>query len=379
LATGSEVKVMAMTWQRQAIYWIIAFVFFLVFIFVFSDILLPFVAGMVLAYVLDPLADRFEKWRFSRMAATITILIIFLFLFLLSLLIILPLIGKQMVEFVAQIPVYVRSLQAFFMSDWVSMLTDRLPFEISDVQALVGKFVEDGVRWLTKLLGTLVSGGQALLGIISLFVITPVVAFYLLYDWDHMVERINGWLPRDHAATIRRLAAEMSDIIAGFIRAQGLICLLLGFFYAICLSLTGLKFGLLIGLGIGLISFIPFVGAIIGAILSVGLALAQFLPEQNYLLIGVVVAIFAAGQFLEGNILQPRILGNHVQLHPVWLMFSLFAFGSLFGFVGMLIAVPSAACIGVLVRFGIERYLESDLYLGGEKHGFGGKADEGKE
>jgi len=379
LATGSEVKVMAMTWQRQAIYWIIAFVFFLVFIFVFSDILLPFVAGMVLAYVLDPLADRFEKWRFSRMAATITILIIFLFLFLLSLLIILPLIGKQMVEFVAQIPVYVRSLQAFFMSDWVSMLTDRLPFEISDVQALVGKFVEDGVRWLTKLLGTLVSGGQALLGIISLFVITPVVAFYLLYDWDHMVERINGWLPRDHAATIRRLAAGMSDIIAGFIRAQGLICLLLGFFYAICLSLTGLKFGLLIGLGIGLISFIPFVGAIIGAILSVGLALAQFLPEQNYLLIGVVVAIFAAGQFLEGNILQPRILGNHVQLHPVWLMFSLFAFGSLFGFVGMLIAVPSAACIGVLVRFGIERYLESDLYLGGEKHGFGGKADEGKE
>lgn len=370
---------MAMTWQRQAIYWIIAFVFFLVFIFVFSDILLPFVAGMVLAYVLDPLADRFEKWGFSRMAATITILIIFLFLFLLSLLIILPLIGKQMVEFIAQIPVYVRSLQAFFMSDWVSMLTDRLPFEISDVQALVGKFVEDGVRWLTKLLGTLVSGGQALLGIISLFVITPVVAFYLLYDWDHMVERINGWLPRDHAATIRRLAAEMSDIIAGFIRAQGLICLLLGIFYAICLSLTGLKFGLLIGLGIGLISFIPFVGAIIGAILSVGLALAQFLPEQNYLLIGVVVAIFAAGQFLEGNILQPRILGNHVQLHPVWLMFSLFAFGSLFGFVGMLIAVPSAACIGVLVRFGIERYLESDLYLGGEKSGFDGKADEGKE
>lgn len=353
-----------MVWQRQAVYWAIAFVFFLTFIYVFSSILLPFVAGMVLAYILDPIADKFEKWGLSRMAATITILIIFLFLFLLSLLIIVPVIGKQMIEFVEQVPNYIRSLQAFFVSEWVSMITDRLPFEVGDLQALVGNFVDDGVSWISKIMGSVLSGGQALLGIISLFVITPVVAFYLLYDWDNMTAKLNGWLPRDHAPTIRRLVAEMSDMIAGFIRAQGLICLLLGIFYAAALSMTGLKFGLLIGLAIGLISFIPFVGAIFGAILSIGLALAQFLPDQNYIIIGVVAVIFIAGQFLEGNILQPRILGDHVQLHPVWLMFALFAFGSLFGFVGMLIAVPTAACIGVLVRFAVQCYLKSSLYLG---------------
>lgn len=353
-----------MMWQRQAVYWAIALMFFLAFIYVFSGILLPFVAGMVLAYILDPIADKFEKWGLSRMAATVTILVLFLFLFLLALLIIVPIIGKQMIEFIEQVPVYIRSLQAFFVSDWFSMLTDRLPFEVGDLHSLVGNFVDDGVRWISKILGSVLSGGQALLGIISLFVITPVVAFYLLYDWDNMIVKIDGWLPRDHAPTIRRLVAEMADLIAGFIRAQGLICLLLGIFYAAALSLTGLKFGLLIGLGIGLISFVPFIGAIFGAILSIGLALAQFLPEQNYIIIGAVVVIFIAGQFLEGNILQPRILGGHVQLHPVWLMFALFAFGSLFGFVGMLIAVPAAACIGVLVRFSIERYLKSHLYLG---------------
>ena len=358
-----------MVWQRQAVYWAIAFVFFLAFIYVFSSILLPFVAGMVLAYILDPIADKFEKWGLSRMAATISILIIFLFLFLLALLILVPIIGKQMIEFIEHVPGYIRSLQAFFVSDWFSALTDRLPFEVADLNTLVGNFVDDGVLWITKLLGSVLSGGQALLGIISLFVITPVVAFYLLYDWDNMTAKIDGWLPRDHAVTIRRLVAEMADMIAGFIRAQGLICLLLGIFYAVALSMTGLKFGLLIGLGIGLISFVPFIGPILGGILSVGLAFAQFLPEQNYIIIGAVFVIFIAGQFLEGNILQPRIMGNHVQLHPVWLMFALFAFGSLFGFVGMLIAVPAAACIGVLVRFGLERYLGSHLYLGTEGEG----------
>ena len=356
-----------MVWQRQAIYWAIAFVFFLAFVYVFSSILLPFIAGMVLAYILDPIADKFEKWGLSRMAATILILIIFLFLFLLALLIVVPLIGKQLVEFIEQVPNYIRSLQAFLLSDWITRLTNRLPFETSDLQSLVGNFVDDGVLWITKILSSVLTGGQALLGILSIFIITPVVAFYLLYDWDNMTAKINGWLPRDHAPTIRRLIEEMADMIAGFIRAQGLICLLLGIFYASALSLTGLKFGLLIGLGIGLISFIPFVGAILGAILSIGLALAQFLPEQNYIMIGVVAVIFIAGQFFEGNILQPRIFGDHIKLHPVWLMFALFAFGLLFGFVGLLIAVPAAACIGVLVRFGIERYLQSDLYLGSGK------------
>ncbi|MEO1066452.1 MAG: AI-2E family transporter [Pseudomonadota bacterium] len=353
-----------MTWQRQAVYWLIAFLFFLTFLYVFSGILLPFVAGMVLAYILDPLADQLEKWRFSRIAATVTILLIFLLMFLVALLIIVPLLGNQLGEFIERIPTLIKSLQSLLVSDWMTRLNQYVPFDVTDIQSFVGNYMDEGAKWLSSLLGSLLSGGQALLNLISLFVITPVVAFYLLYDWDNIMKTLDSWLPRDHAPVIRRLAAEMSDMIAGFVRAQGMVCLLLGIFYAMALSLTGLNFGLLIGLGIGLISFVPFVGAILGAVVSIGVALAQFLPEQNYIMVLVVGAIFAVGQFLEGNILQPRLMGNHVQLHPVWLMFALFAFGSLFGFVGMLIAVPAAACIGVLVRFAIEKYLQSHLYLG---------------
>lgn len=353
-----------MAWQRQAIWWALFFLSFLGFIYLFSDILLPFVAGMILAYILDPVADKLEDMGLSRMVATATILVVSLLFFVLALLVIVPLLSKQMGDFIDQIPAYIKSLQAFLVSDTVMRVTQFLPVEANDLQGYVGNFVDDGGRLLSRLLGSLLSGGQALFGIISLFVITPVVAFYLLFDWDNMVARINSWLPREHASTIRKLMAEMSDMIAGFLRAQGLVCVILGIFYAIALSLTGLNFGLLIGLGIGLISFIPFIGAILGLLLSMSVALAQFLPEQNYIMIAVVGGVFVVGQFFEGNILQPRILGNHVQLHPVWLMFALFAFGSLYGFVGMLIAVPTAACIGVLVRFAMRRYLSSELYLG---------------
>ncbi len=353
-----------MAWQRQAIWWALFFLFFLGFIYLFSEILLPFVAGMILAYILDPIADKLEDMGLSRMAATITILLVSLLFFVLALLVVVPLLGKQLGEFIEQIPSYIKALQAFLVSDTVMRVTQFLPVESGDLQGYVGSFVDDGARWLSSLLGSLLSGGQALLGIISLFVITPVVAFYLLFDWDNMVARINSWLPREHASTIRKLMAEMSDMIAGFLRAQGLVCVILGIFYAVALSLTGLNFGMLIGLGIGFISFVPFIGAILGLLVAIGVALAQFLPEQNYLMIGIVAGVFAIGQFFEGNILQPRILGNHVQLHPVWLMFALFAFASLYGFVGMLIAVPTAACIGVLVRFAMRRYLASELYLG---------------
>ncbi len=363
-----------MSLQRQVIYWLIAFLLFLGFVYLFSNILLPFIMGMVVAYILDPVADRIEKWGISRLGATITIVFVCLIVFFIFLLVIIPVIADQLVGFIENIPKYINTLQGLLMSDWVSMISAYLPFELDDLRNNSGTFVEEAVRWLTAVLKSVVNGGQAFLNIISLFVITPVVAFYLLYDWDNMIAKLNDWLPKDHAGTIRKLAQEMSDMIAGFVRGQGMICLLLGIFYAVFLSLTGLKFGLLIGFGIGLISFIPFVGALIGAVISFGVALAQFLPEQNYTMIVAVVVIFMVGQFLEGNVLQPRLLSNYVQLHPVWLMFALFSFGSLYGFVGMLIAVPAAACIGVLVRFGIEHYLESGLYLGQQ-----GKLDNNKD
>ena len=203
---------------------------------------------------------------------------------------------------------------------------------------------------------------EAIIDIAGLFVVTPVVAFYMLLDWDKMVARVDSWVPRDHVGTVRGIANEMNTAIAGFIRGQGTVCILLGAIYAVGLTIVGLNFGLLIGLIAGIISFIPYVGSFVGLGIALLVAIVQFWPDWIMLL--AVLAVFGVGQFIEGNILQPKLVGNSVGLHPVWLMFALFAFGALFGFVGLIIAVPAAAVVGVLARFGLSRYLESPLYRG---------------
>jgi predicted PurR-regulated permease PerM len=203
---------------------------------------------------------------------------------------------------------------------------------------------------------------MAFVNLMSLLVVTPIVAFYLLADWDHIVARIDSLLPRDHADEVRDIARGIDAAMAGFIRGQGTVCLLLGVLYAVALSFAGLRFGLAIGLGAGLLSFIPFVGAILGGVLAIGVALVQFWPDVSSILI--ILAIFAAGQFIEGNFLSPKLVGGSIGLHPVWLMFALFAFGYVFGFAGLLLAVPLAAAAGVLVRHFIGRYQRSKLYKG---------------
>jgi len=193
-------------------------------------------------------------------------------------------------------------------------------------------------------------------------VVTPIVAFYLLVDWDDMIVTVDNWVPREHLETVRALGRDINAAMAGFIRGQGTVCLLLGFFYAVGLSLAGLKFGLAIGILAGALTFIPYAGALIGGVLAIGVALFQFWPDVWS--ITLIAIIFGLGQFLEGNFLSPKLVGKSVGLHPVWLMFALFAFGYAFGFVGLLLAVPLAAAAGVLVRFGLGQYLSSRLYLG---------------
>jgi predicted PurR-regulated permease PerM len=222
--------------------------------------------------------------------------------------------------------------------------------------------VTQGIGWVTSFLRSLWSGGRALVSLFSLIVVAPVVGFYFVYDWHRMVARVDAWVPVHHRATVRQLGREVDAAISGFIRGQTAVCLILGSFYAIALTLTGLNFGLLIGLVSGLITFIPYVGSTTGLVLSLGVAIAQYWPEWTSIV--TVLAVFFVGQFLEGNILSPKLVGDSVGLHPVWLIFALLAFGYLFGFVGLLVAVPLAATIGVLVRFALKRYLESSLYTG---------------
>lgn len=358
--------------KRQLLFWLAAFVVFVLFLSVFRSILLPFIAGMALAYMLDPVADRLEALGASRLVATCLILLVFIILFALALILLVPVLSNQLAGLISRMPTYITQLQSVVTdarSEWLQGLIGE---GATNIRENLNTVLQEGAGWLTKLLGSIWNSGKALLDVISLFVITPIVAFYLLLDWDHMVARVDGWLPRDHKTELRSIAADINSAIAGFVRGQGSVCLILGSFYAVGLTLAGLNFGLLIGMFAGLISFIPFVGSLVGLVLALGVALVQFWPDFWWILL--IVIIFALGQFIEGNILQPKLVGESVGLHPVWLMFSLSAFGVLMGFTGLLIAVPVAAAIGVLVRFGLSKYLSSDLYLG-----HGPKADNHEE
>ena len=352
-----------MSLQRQILFWLSAFAFVTLLLYVLQGVLLPFAAGMVLAYLLDPVADWFEAKGLNRVLASSLILSAAVLLAIMAALVLLPILGRQLTAFAENVPGYLAGLEKLLETHagkWLSPLMGANGTETFNNN--ISMIVTKGASWLTAVIKSLWSGGLALVNLVSLLGVTPIVAFYMLVDWDRMIASIDSWLPRDHAETVRELARDINQAIAGFIRGQGMVCLLLGLFYAIGLTLTGLNFGLLIGFGAGLISFIPYVGSIVGLVVSMGVAIVQFWPDWSMML--AVLVVFGAGQFLEGNILSPKLVGTSVGLHPVWLMFALFAFGYLFGFTGMLVAVPLAAMIGVIVRFLLRQYLNSPIYTG---------------
>ena len=349
--------------RRQVVFWLIVLLFFVAFLWLFSTILLPFVAGMALAYFLDPVADRLERWGLSRMAATSLILLTFVILLVLALIIVIPLLASQATDFAEKVPGYVSSLQQLVADPNSTILPGWMKGQLGTLKENLAKYVGEGASFLAGVFVQIWASGKALVDILSLLVITPVVAFYILLDWDKMVGKVDRWVPRDWVTVVRRLAGEMDHAIAGFVRGQGTICLILAIFYGGSLSLAGLNFGLLIGIVSGLISFIPYLGSLVGLVLSVGVALVQFWPDYPWILL--IAGIFFFGQLIDGYVLQPKLIGERVGLHPVWLMFALLAFGALFGFVGLLVAVPASASIAVLVRYAISRYLDSDLYHGG--------------
>jgi predicted PurR-regulated permease PerM len=332
--------------QRQLAFWIAALVVLLVALYVIRDILLPFVAGLGLAYMLDPVADRFQRLGMGRLAATLLILVLFILLFVLMLVLIVPLVVHQLQSFIAHMPEYIARLQAL-AAEKGGPLLERIggPDALQDMQSSVGDLVKQAGAWFGGFLRGLWSGGQAIISVFALMVVTPGV-------------------PLRNRDTVRMLARDMNRAIAGFVRGQAAVCLILGTFYAVSLTLIGLNFGALIGMTAGFLTFIPYVGSLTGLVLSVGVALVQFWPDWTWIL--ATLGVFVVGQFVEGNILSPKLVGASIGLHPVWLMFALFAFGSLFGFVGLLLAVPLAAAAGVLARFALAAYLASQLYHDGE-------------
>ncbi len=351
-----------MTFQKQLKFWLAALAVFVLFLWAFQDILLPFIAGFVLAYFLDPVADWLERRGLNRVLATMLILVAAVLVVVFIVLLVVPILGDQALKLAQDLPSLLKALLAKFDAWAPQTIKDMIARSGTDIQGSVGDIASRAAVWIAAVISSIWSGGMALVNIFSLLIVTPIVAFYLLADWDNIVAKVDGWLPRDHVDEVRAIARDIDTALAGFIRGQGTVCLLLGLFYAVGLTLAGLKFGLAIGLGAGLLSFIPYIGALTGGVMAIGVGLVQFWPDWSSVLI--IIAIFAAGQFIEGNFLSPKLVGGSIGLHPVWLMFALFAFSYVFGFVGLLLAVPMAAGAGVLVRYGLSRYLRSRLYTG---------------
>lgn len=358
--------------ERQVLFWLLAGVAFLFAIAVLRAVLLPFVAGILIAYFLNPLADRLERAGLGRMAAASLIVLTAGIVILAALVLLVPFVANQLRLIADTMPADIERLRVA-VEAWLSaQLGDRFPAFKAGYEKALAELAQSWSSSLGAIARAAWSHGLAVVSFLSLMLVTPVVVFYLLVDWHPMLEKVDAWLPRDHAATIRRLACEINEAIAAFVRGQGTICIILGVLYAAALSAAGIRYGLLIGLATGALAFVPYVGWALGLISASAMALIQ--APGDLVPLGKVLAIFATGMALDAAVLAPKIVGEKIGLHPVWLMFALFVFSYLFGFVGVLVAVPVAAAIGVLVRYAIEVYLASSVYRGvGEPPGGTGR------
>ncbi len=344
-------------------FWLGAGVAFCAIVYVLRDILLPFVAALGIAYLLDPVADRLERWGCPRVAGAGVILGGFFALLAIGVILLVPVAITQVNLLVHAMPELVDRARQLLGESLQGLAGDAdLAGALPDLNTTLKEYGQQALAMIRQLGVSLQGGGAALLNVASLVVVTPVIAFYLLVDWDRLVAKIDSWLPRDQAPMIRARFREIDAVLSGFVRGQAMICGILALYYAVGLSLAGLPSGFVIGLITGAIAFIPFVGAGVAGVLSVGLALFKWWPDMSA--IGIVVAIYLVGQVLEGKVLTPKLMGARVGLHPVWVIFGLFAGGAVMGFAGMLIAVPLFAVLGVLARFAVVQYLGSPLYHG---------------
>src|SRR5262249_45730149 len=344
---------------RQLTFWLLTFLVLAAVLWLLHDILLPFVAGVALAYVLAPLADRVERLGMNRTVASLLIVGVLVVALIALILVLVPLLLQQGAALIAHIPGYFNRIKELIVHPnfpCINLL--GAPLNRKSPAQLVGQVA----TWLLSFSYSLWTGGKALVSFASVLIVMPVVTFYLIRDWHAMIEMVDSWVPLHQRDTVRQLGREIDAAIGGFLRGQFGVCLVLGCYYAIGLMLVGLDFALLIGLIAGVITFVPYIGSMTGLMIAVSVAIAQFWPDWKR--ITLVVIIFLVGQFIEGNVVSPKFVGERVGLHPVWLIFAMFAFGYLFGFVGLLVAVPLGAAIAVWRLFGLRQYLASPLYTG---------------
>ena len=362
-----------MSLERQILIWAVALASFAYLLHVLGSLVTPFATGIALGYLLDPVVRRLERIGLSRLIASLLILGVFVFVVVLVLVLVAPTLANQLIDFTQKLPGYVVRLQALAVDEGNSLLEryggtwrDSLglgnSLSTEQIQKSIGDFVAQGAQWLLNAVRSLASGGAAIVSFFSFLIVMPVVAFYILVDWNKMIATLDGWLPLDHRDSLRAIASEINAALAGFIRGQSLVCLFDGLWYGIGLTLIGLDFGFLIGVIAGVLSIIPYVGSLTALILSLVVGLVQGWPSLKLLFLAV--AVVGVGVFVEAYVVAPKLVGGSIGLHPVWLMFALFVFGGLYGFTGLIVAVPTAAALGVLARHLIGLYLKSSLYRG---------------
>ncbi|PIR37132.1 MAG: AI-2E family transporter [Alphaproteobacteria bacterium CG11_big_fil_rev_8_21_14_0_20_39_49] len=348
-----------MTTRDKLLFWVIGFSLLGGFLYMVSGILLPFVVAMIAAYFLDPAADKLEKFGLSRSIATLIITGIFFVTVILMAMLLAPILYDQLLSMFRKIPEYITLANEKFLPRFSSILEQIDPDAINKAKESVSEISAYAFRFVTKVMGNIWNSGLAVVNILSLLFVTPIVTFYMLRDWDRLLEKVKGWLPADNKKVILEQAREIDKTLSGYIRGQTNVCIILGAFYGIALSLVGLEFGFAIGLATGILSFIPYVGLLFGFVVGMVIAILQF---GNIIDVGIVASIFIIGQIVEGNFITPKLVGDKVGLHPVWIIFGMMAGASMFGFLGILLAIPVTAVIGVLVRFSLAQYLKSSFY-----------------
>ncbi len=342
------------------IFWLIIFSIFCMLVYTLRSVLLPFVLGIVIGYLLNPFADKFEKLGINRTVATCIVLLLSVIFITPIFAILIGMINEQLSSFLSFIPQYVSSVIKKAEPVLISLQEKFPSLEAEKIKAYTYDNMLYALKFASQLIKKLVSGGFAFINLISLLLITPIVAFYMLRDWNKFVSKVNNLLPKKSGKIIRQQMQQIDTLIAAFIRGQLTVCVLLGLFYAIGLYLIKVELGVVIGFVSGLISFIPYFGSIFGFLLSIAIALVQFSSLTPVI---YVIAVFAIGQFIEGNFLTPKLVGKSVGLHPIWVMFALLSGGVLLGFLGLMIAVPTAAVIGVFLQYALKNYRQSNLYL----------------
>lgn len=349
--------------DRQIWLWLSIAVFFCAALYFLEGILMPFFTGLLVAYAMNPAVRTFEKWGISRDLGSGFMIISFFFLIGLLLFIAIPFIQAELLHLATRVPQYGERLMVVLkpILEDVSHYIEPHDMKLEHLRTFASTYLGEVVTWGIKLVAKILTNSLALANLLSLVVITPIVAFYCLRDWNLILKTIDRWFPRPYEPILRQLFTDINATIGGFAKGQALVCLMVGIYYAIALTLVGLDFGAVVGILIGVMAFIPYIGAFVGCVLSIGIALAQF---TDWLSVGIVAGIFIIGQALEAYLFIPYFVGNRIGLHPVWVLFALLAGGLLYGFLGILFALPVGAAIGVLVRYLRDFYFKSPYYLG---------------